>query len=162
MSALFQSLVSRKESDEKGFRLLGTVLSGSVLFLEVAAIAVPNLHHSPIARNEAVAYGALRTIGEAIPKYVAMCHRYPRYLQEMDSNGYEIDCSHAHLMSQYYLDGTAGYKLVIDGNNVEALPREFGKTGLRSFLLTPDGKVHFSEGRRATAADEEVQTWLDK
>ena len=135
----------------------------TVPFGIVLAIAIPNLMASARAANEGAAQSTLRTVSEAETNYQSITQRYGTWEELVSSN--MIDPSLADgLRSGYRFtleitknkDNSEGFKVI-------GVPKDYGRSGVRSFSIDETGVLRAKDnrGRPSTALDPPVDSDYD-
>lgn len=130
--------------------------------LLIAAIAIPNLMASLRAANEGAAIVSLRKFYKAEADCYAVSRKYGTYADLRDSIGPELasgERSGYRFTLEILNDSGDGYP----GFTVVAVPKEYGSTGRRSFLIDQTGVIRAadSHGLAATKYDPPLNVDYD-
>lgn len=167
----------REAADRSTFLL---AFCGTPFLLLLAFMGMVDRQRPPHTRaylNEFSAIGSLRKIRTASESYASYFgNGYPASLKELGpSSDHKPSCLNAGLISEWLAKGkTVSYAFDyrpgptvgspppgcppgVQTYSVSARPREFERSGCRSFFLDESGVIHYTyENRAATAADPEL------
>jgi hypothetical protein len=137
--------------------------------LGLLVINVPTLvrqwEQAEMRANEQATMADLVTIGQAVKSYHNAFGKWPDSIGQLGpAPPNDVSPEHAQLLSQQLASGAAdGYRFrylvvtddkgVIQGFELGAVPEQYDKTGLRSFFLDKDGKLHAADKQGAPATD---------
>lgn len=146
-----------------------------LLSLGLVLLDIPQLSkqwaEDALAESETSAIANLHTLAEAVENYRSAFGKLPESLAQLGpAPANQISPDQASLIDQQLASGSEQgyefrYRVVAaeQGSSatafeISAVPQEYGKTGLRSFLLDADGKIHAADrhGEQATQEDPVV------
>lgn len=146
-----------------------------LLSLGLVLLDVPQLSkqwaQEALSTSEQNALSALRQLADAVQTYRRAYGKLPDALAQLGpAPKDQIAPDQASLVDAQLASGTAAgyqfrYRIVSEGQGFDAtfelaaMPTDYGKTGLRSFLLDASGKIHGADhhGSLATSSDPVVE-----
>jgi hypothetical protein len=146
------------------------LLSLGLVLLDVSQLS-KQWAEEALSTSEQNALNTLRQLADAIQTYRRAYGKLPDELAQLGpAPKGQIAPDQASLVDAQLAAGTAGgyqfrYRIVSEGQGFDAtfelaaMPSDYGKTGLRSFLLDASGKIHGADhhGSLATSADPIVE-----
>jgi len=147
----------------RGFSLVELLVVIAIIGV-LLAVAIPSIERNHMNSVEIVVIKEVQTIGVAQTQYLSQFGRYASTLAQLGPPGAGIaeGTEGAHLIQSKLASGEKdGYIFTMTGTGggyiVNAVPKEFGATGRRTFFLDQDGIVHQNWGREmATAGSPEI------
>jgi len=147
---------------QRGFSMVELLVAVAIILI-ILSVAIVNVIRARQNSAETIVIKEVQTIGTAQTQYLSQFGHYAATLAELGPapDGSEGPQA-AHLIPAKLASGEKdGYIFEMvattGGYTVNALPKEFGRTGRRTFFLDQDGVVHQNWGRdRATAASPEI------
>lgn len=131
-------------------KTLLTVVVAAVLALAFFAY-LGHRENSDIARNESSAYLFLRAVTEDNQKLKARTGAYASSLERLDSlHRPELKRTRSAYEFKYQAGG--------DSFRINADPKEYGKTGIRSFYVDQTGIVRYDAGKSAGTSSAPVSS----
>jgi type IV pilus assembly protein PilA len=130
----------------------------------ILAVAIPNIHRFRLNSAETIVIREVQTIAQAQTQYLSQFGRYAATLAELGpAHGVADSPAAAGLIPGKLASGEKdGYLFTLTstagGYVVNAVPKNFGSTGRRTFYLDQNGVVHHNWGPQpATDASPEAR-----
>lgn len=142
------------------------VLSVGLVLIDIPQLAV-QWEKEQVAPNEEAVVKTLQGLKEAIDRYHRAFGSLPKALAQLGpAPPGEISPEQADLVSKELASGQAGgyrfaYQVVAAGDSgtqsfqLTATPEDYGKTGLRSFFMDGEGKIHAADKHGTAATGED-------
>lgn len=152
------------------------VVGGLLVFVVIAAIAIPNLLRSRMAAGESPVMGTLRGLNTAAVTYIStFANGFPPSLKALGPPlaGSAADCNHADLVPADWLSGQRyGYRFEyvpgprvekpgpgcalagVESYQIRGRPIRYGETGTRSFYTDESAVIRSTVEDRAATADD--------
>lgn len=142
------------------------VLSVGLVLIDIPQLAI-QWEKQQVAPNEEAVVKTLQGLKEAIDRYHRAFGSLPKALAQLGpAPPGEISPEQADLVSKELASGQAGgyrfaYQVTAAGDpstqgfQLTATPDDYGKTGLRSFFMDGDGKIHAADKHGIAATGED-------